>query len=236
MGRVLQSIGEHRAARDCFERAIGLNPADSAGYTNLASVDLERGRIMSAGRGLRGVAASNPGVAMHADNVKVAAGRWLVRFLDVATLACYVQLLVATFAPPPVGGIVGVAVIAVVLLVAAVQFARMPAVMRTLVVNHIRAIDRVSAVAHVAFIALTTWFSATAIGNDADEPGSLAGLGALFLAIVMIAQFRGRISRYWAPFALRRRYRKFVLGADARSVGRRSGLTPKPRQAPSTGL
>jgi hypothetical protein len=221
MGRVLQSIGEHRAARACFERAIGLNPADSAGHTNLASVDLERGRIVSAGRALRGVAASNPGVAMHADNVKVAAGRWLARFLDITTLACYAQLALTAFTPEPVGGIAALATMAAVLAVAAVQVARMPAVMRTLVIQHVRTIDRISAVAHVAFFGLTSWWAAAVIDSEVGGSANLGGLVALLLAIVMASRFRGRISRYWAPLTLRRRYRRFVLGADAASVTRR---------------
>ncbi len=236
MGRVLQSIGEHRAARVCFERAIGLNPADSAGYTNLASVDLERGRILSAGRGLRGVAASNPGVAMHADNVRVAAGRWLIRFLDVVTLACYLQFGLATFVPQPFGGIAGLAAVAVVLGISAVQVARMPAVMRSLVTDHVRAIDTTSRVAHLAFFALTTWWSIAAIDGDTGSWSDTTAMVSLFLCIVMVSRFRGRISRYWRPFRLRRRYRRAVLGADARSITRQRGaVIPQQRPAPSSG-
>ena len=63
------------------------------------SVDLERGRIVSAGRGLRG----GGGVESRASpstrtTSSVAAGRWTDPVLDVGTLACYLAVRLASFA------------------------------------------------------------------------------------------------------------------------------------------
>jgi tetratricopeptide (TPR) repeat protein len=227
MGRVLLSIGERQAAQACFERAIGLNPTDPTAHINLAVVDLRRGRVARAARGLGGVAAANPAVATYANNVKVAAAHWYQRVLDVGALACFAQVvLVALVRPATAGATIGLALSAAYVLAAGVLFVRLPRPMRTLVIG--RAGDRANLWATIALVVVfgvITFGSIQSLRSDEDAPILHNGTVVIWLGFLLL-RFRYRLLRSLRWLRLRRTYRAYVLGE--------SGPPVIPRQASPT--
>jgi Flp pilus assembly protein TadD len=218
LGRVYMSIGEDEAAHDCFVRALQMNPTDATAQTNLAILDLNRGRLTAAGKGLRAVAASDPGNRSYANHVGVPAGRWYVRALDVGTVVCLGQVLLNVLLPRPLGGALALALVAFYGAAMAVQFIRLPKSLRALVIRHVRTRDQPSSLLFAIFFALITLASLTAIIIGPD----LWPLGVEEIAVVGLMM----VIRFWSPLrqwrqkrVLRRRYRGYVLGPDTEAQG-----------------
>jgi Flp pilus assembly protein TadD len=211
LGRVYMSIGERDAARACFERALMLNPTDPTAHTNLAILELNRGRVTAAGQGFRNVAASNPGNRAYVNNVSVAAGHWYARALDIGTFVCFAQILCDVFIPRPLGGQVALGLTAAYVIATGILFARLPKPLRILVWRHVRTRDHVASVLFVVFLALITWSSVAAV--VARTPVA-SGENVAILALMMVVRFRVRFQRWLQPFLLRRRYRDYVLGRN----------------------
>ena len=213
LGRVLMSIGERDAAHACFERALSLSPTDATAHTNLAILDLNRGRLSRAGRGLRTVAASNPGVSTYASNVSVAARHWYVRALDIGTFICFAQILITFFVPGRTGGWTALGITGVYLAVTLAMYVRLPKPLRVLLVRHVRTRNRAASTFFLLYLCLITWSSLAQATSATDiQPASAENL--LVLGILMTVRFRGRVQHWAQPLRLRRRYRRYVLGGD----------------------
>jgi Flp pilus assembly protein TadD len=217
LGRVLMSIGERDAARACFERALGLNPTDATAHTNLAILDLNRGRVTAAGKGFRSVAAANPGNRAYVSNVSIAAAHWYARALDIGTFVCFLQIALDVFAPRPLGGQIALGLIAAYLVITAILFVRLPKPLRILVGRHIRGQDRVTSLVFLLILALVTWTSFGAVFVKSTLP-TAGGQNIVLLVIMMFIRFRMRFQRWARPYLLRRRYRKHVIGSDAEAA------------------
>jgi Flp pilus assembly protein TadD len=213
LGRVYMHIGEHDAAQASFERALALNPTDATASTNLAILDLNRGRVAAAGAGFGTVAASHPGNRAYVNNVSVAASHWFARALDVGTFACFGQILLDVFLPSPLGGQFALALMGAYFAVTAILFVRLPKPMRVLVARHVRHRDHAASVLFLLFLALITWSSVAEVIEHGTA--QLAGTeNIVFIGLMMVIRFRVRFQRWLEPYLRRRRYRGYVLGAD----------------------
>jgi tetratricopeptide (TPR) repeat protein len=217
LGRLYASIGEREAALACYERALAISPSDATAHTNLAILDLNRGRLTRAGRNLRSVAASNPGVETYANNVGVAANHWYARVLDIGAVICLVQLLAQYFLPVPLGGFVALGSVALYLIASIAMYARLPQPMRILVRQNFRASESriATALLALAFILVTLPSIEEAVSGS--RPGTGVANVILF-PIMLVIRFHGRIQQMAQPYLLRRRYRATVLGGAAAPV------------------
>ncbi len=211
LGRVYASIGERAAALASYERALAIDPTDATAHTNLAILDLNRGRLTKAGQNLRAVAASNPGVSTYANNVGVAADRWYIRALDVGAVACFLELIAQFVAPVAYAGYIAVGLLLSYLGLIAVQYARLSAPLRTLTRRNLigpRRFPTILLAIVFVFVTLSA-LDEVATGVRPNAPGTI-----WLLPLIILFRFRTRIQEWLQPYRLRRRYRATVLGTD----------------------
>jgi tetratricopeptide (TPR) repeat protein len=212
LGRVYASIGERDAARACYERALAISPDDATTHTNLAILDLDRGRLVRASRNLRSVAASNPGVESYANNVGVAANNWYARLLDIGGAVCFVQLVAMFVLPAPIGGWAGLGALALYLVGSAVGYARLPAPVRVLVRRTVVSRDgRFATLMLGIVVVLVSLMSAQ---EALSGVRSIDVRTMIVFPIMLGIRFRDRIRQFVQPYLLRRRYRAVVLRGD----------------------
>jgi tetratricopeptide (TPR) repeat protein len=224
LGRVYASIGERDAALGCYERALALNPADPTAHTNLAILDLNRGRLRRAGHNLRTVAASNPGVDTYANNVGVAADHWYARTLDIGAVVCLLQLLAQFFVPVPLGGFVALGFVALYLITSATMYARLPKPLRILVRRNLRRGNQLpTLMLGLVFVIVTAPSILEAATGSRPDTGAA---NLVLFPIMLVIRFRGRIQHWISPYLLRRRYRGVVLDGAAPVIPRQRPELP----------
>jgi Flp pilus assembly protein TadD len=210
LGRVLLSIGENDRAREAFERALALDPANAAALSNLAITRLRRGRIVAAGRSFGEVAAANPADHLFAHNVTATAFLWVQRVIDLGVLSVLVQMVVALLVPDSWRVVTGLAVSALCLTAAAVMYARLPAPMRKLVLRaRTPVLTRMNATALGGILLLLLWATAILIAGD-DRRQILGLLPIWLIGFGWRLRYRFGPRLHWAR--QRRRYRTAVFG------------------------
>ncbi len=240
IGRVLLSIGEHRLAQRHFEKAIALDPTNSAAHTNLAIADLRKGRLGAAAERFSEVVANNPSVASYVGNVKVAADTWLQRVLDIGWLLCSVELALAAGlgAAFRYGAIIAVGVVPIGLGAVALMYLRLRRPMRALIRQRLRDGRVIQRVVLLAAILTLLSFAVVSAGMSSDHPAPLIGSMLIWWLIAFIVRFHAGINVRLRWVARRRRYSRFVLGADRKLLAsgdiassRLAGPVPAQRQS-----
>ena len=224
MGRVLLSIGEHQLAQTYFERAIALDPTNSAAHTNLAITDLHKGRLSAASRRFGEVVANNPSVTSYVGNVNVAASAWIQRLLDYGWGVLTVEVIVGLALGLAYGPVIALGVVALGLVIAGLSYRRLTKPIRTLVLQKAREGGVLLAGLILAglFVLITSSVIDAAVSGT-DQLG-IVGPTLVWWGVAAIVRFYGRIQQRTKWISRRRKYSKFVLGDERKS------MIPAPRR------
>jgi tetratricopeptide (TPR) repeat protein len=218
MGRVLLSIGEHRLAQAHFEKAIALDPANSAAHTNLAITDLHKGRLTAASRRFGEVVADNPTVTSYVGNVNVAATAWIQRALDYVWLLCAIEMVVGLGLGLAYGPFIALGAVVLAAGLTVLSYRRLTKPIRVLIRRKAREPNHLIAGLLIAGLLAIATISVVAAAIAPDAGSDIVGPIVVWFAVAAIVRFYGRIQQRTQWISRRRKYSRFVLGEDRKAM------------------
>lgn len=133
LGRAHAAADDSPSAQACYERALALDPLNSAARNNLAVEQLQAGRYTTAGRNLINALALDPHETMLQRNLLRSVHAWLLGRADIAALV-WVGAWAADLVPDALVRRILYGLLAAALVVGVVYaYRRLPTVMRRLV-------------------------------------------------------------------------------------------------------